>query len=66
MRPRDYLKVLSALKQNQKINVEQIARDTEFSQAEVKRALKYLCQSAVIIDKGQRIQFNVCRLGELN
>ena len=62
MSPRDYLKVLSNLKQDCCINVPELSRQTELSERQVKKAIKYLKDSSIIDENGTGVRFLVCRL----
>ncbi|MDO8627594.1 MAG: helix-turn-helix domain-containing protein [Candidatus Diapherotrites archaeon] len=59
----DCLKVLSILQSNQSINLGEIAKNTDLSQKEVKEAIKYLNDSALISENNGAIQVNVVKLG---
>ena len=59
----DCLKVLSILQSNQCIDLSEIAKNTALSQKEVKEALKYLNDSALISENNGSIQVNVVKLG---
>lgn len=62
MFPREYLKVLSNLKADCSINVSEICRQTELSERQVKKAIKYLKESSIIDENGTGVRFLVCRL----
>ncbi|MDO8538495.1 MAG: helix-turn-helix domain-containing protein [archaeon] len=59
----DCLKVLSILQSNQSINLGEIAKNTDLSQKEVKEAIKYLNDSALISNENGSIQVNVVKIG---
>jgi hypothetical protein len=62
MFPRDYLKVLSNLKTDCCINIAELSRQTELSERQVKQAIKYLKNSALIDENGSGVKILVNRL----
>lgn len=62
----DCLKVLSILQSNQSINLGEIAKNTALSQKEVKEAIKYLDDSALISRNNGSVIVNVVKINSNN